>query len=114
MKAVEAVACPLVSPNNNRATLGTVKRDLTNQANNWELALCGSDGKLSGVDRLIRMVALLWEGQSRHAGSPNSRRQTQTEAEAAQGACWRAAILMDYARFVLVLQSGPWQLLMSM
>ncbi|WP_161557854.1 hypothetical protein [Micromonospora sicca] len=29
------------------------------------------------------MLALLWKGQSRHAGSPNSRRQSQAEGEAA-------------------------------
>ena len=29
------------------------------------------------------MLDLLWKGQSRHGGNPNSRQQTQAEAEAA-------------------------------
>jgi hypothetical protein len=37
----------------------------------------------AGPDRLIEMLKLLWQGQSRRGGSPNSRRQTQAEAEAA-------------------------------
>ena len=28
------------------------------------------------------MLSLLWDGQSRHGGAPNSRRQGQAEAEA--------------------------------
>ncbi|GHJ11260.1 hypothetical protein TPA0907_56270 [Micromonospora humidisoli] len=81
--AVEAVACPLVSPRNARPTLGTVIRDLRNQEAQWELALTDSTGGPAGIGRLIEIFALLWEGQSRHAGSTNSRRQTQLEGESA-------------------------------
>jgi hypothetical protein len=81
--AVEALVCPLVCPNNGRRTLGTVIRDLGNQRDQWQLAIGDKDGQPASPDRLEAMLALLWEGQSRHAGSPNSRRQTQTEAQAA-------------------------------
>lgn len=81
--AVEAVLCPLVSPNNQRPTLGTVIRDLRNQASQWELAIGDTGGNPAGIGRLVDMLALLWEGQSRHAGAANSRRQTQIEGEAA-------------------------------
>lgn len=81
--AVEALACPLVCPNNPRRTLGTVIRDLRNQDAQWALAIADDTGQPAGPGRLVEMLALLWAGQSRHAGSPNSRRQGQAEAEAA-------------------------------
>ncbi|MEU6022610.1 hypothetical protein [Micromonospora sp. NPDC047134] len=81
--AVEAIACPLICPNNPRRTLGTVIADLSNQAAQWAMVISDSSGQPASPDRLIEMLKLLWQGQSRHAGSPNSRRQTQAEAEAA-------------------------------
>ncbi|MEV6369774.1 hypothetical protein AB0L86_23090 [Micromonospora musae] len=81
--AVEAVTCPMVSPNNPRPTLGTVIRDLRNQTAQWELGIGDATGSPASIDRLVHMLALLWEGQSRHAGSQNSRRQTQMEGESA-------------------------------
>jgi hypothetical protein len=81
--AVEAVACPLICPNNGRRTLGTVIADLRNQTARWELVIGDSTGQPAGPERLVEMLSLLWQGQSRHAGAPNSRRQNQAEAEAA-------------------------------
>jgi hypothetical protein len=81
--AVEALACPLVCPNNPRRTLGRVIQDLRSQRGQWELAIGDSSGQPASPDRLTEMMALLWEGQSRHAGSPNSRRQSAVEGEAA-------------------------------
>jgi hypothetical protein len=81
--AVEAVACPLVCPANPRRTLGTVIATLDSQRAQWVLAIGDSTGQPASPDRLVEMLKLLWQGQSRHAGSPNSRRQTQPEAEAA-------------------------------
>jgi len=80
--AVEAVACPLVAPTSTRATLGSVIADLRNQAARWELAIGDTSGQPAAPDRLIEMLQLLWQGQFRHAGAPNSRRQNQAEAEA--------------------------------
>jgi hypothetical protein len=80
--AVEALACPLVCPANMSRTLGTVIRDLRNQSAKWELGIGGTTGELIGPGRMVEMLALVWEGQSRHAGAPNSRLQTQAEAEA--------------------------------
>jgi len=81
--AVEAVACPLVAPASNRATLGTVIADLRNQASKWEVVFTDTSGQRAGIESLIGMLVLLWQGQSRHAGGPNSRRQTAEEAVAA-------------------------------
>ncbi|GAA4875887.1 hypothetical protein GCM10023222_35100 [Saccharopolyspora cebuensis] len=81
--ALESVFCPLVSPHNNRATLGTVIRDLRNQVSKWELAIGGPDGEPVGIAPLVQMLDLIWKGQSRHGGNSNSRNQTQAEAVAA-------------------------------
>jgi len=81
--AVEALSCPLVCPNNPRRTLGTVIAALREQPAQWALVIRDSAGQPASSDRLNAMLQLLWYGQSRHAGSPNSRRQTRPEAEAA-------------------------------
>ena len=64
-------------------TLGTVIRDLGNQKGHWQPALADNIGQPAGPDALIAMLNLLWQSQSRHAGSPNSRRQSQADGEAA-------------------------------
>lgn len=82
--AIEDLTCPLVCPRNTKATLGVVIGDLRNQAAQWELSIEDtSTGQPADIGSVIQMLDLLWKGQSRHAGSPNSRQQTQTEAEAA-------------------------------
>ncbi len=82
--ALEDLLCPMVCARNNRATLGVVISDLRNQAAQWELSIEDtSTGRPAGIDSVIQMLDLLWKGQSRHAGNPNSRQQIQAEAEAA-------------------------------
>ena len=82
--AIEELACPLVSPQNSKATLGTVTRDLRSQVTQWELSIGDTTtGRPATISSLIEMLDLLWKGQSRHAGNSNSRQQTQAEAEAA-------------------------------
>jgi hypothetical protein len=85
VRAVEAVACPLIMPKaDGSRTLGTAIRDLRAQRQRWEVVLPDVSGSPAGVDSLLGMLELLWQGQvSRHAGSSKSRRQTQDEAEAA-------------------------------
>ncbi len=80
--AVESVVCPLVAPKATKPTLGTVIADLRSQAAKWELSITDGTGQPAAIGRLVEMLALLWEGQSRHAGAANSRRQTQAEGEA--------------------------------
>jgi hypothetical protein len=82
--AIEGLFCPLVSRQNSKATLGTVIRDLSNQATQWELSIGNTaTGQPAAISALIEILDLLWKGQSRHGGNSNSRQQTQTEAEAA-------------------------------
>jgi hypothetical protein len=82
--AIEELTCPLVCPRNDRATLGIVVRELRDHAGQWELSMGDTrTGRPATIDNVIGMLDLLWRGQSRHAGSTNSRQQTQAEAEAA-------------------------------
>ncbi len=83
VRAVEAVACPLLLPNDQRPTLGKAIAHLRDQPEEWKLVLPG-EGEAAGVGPLMAMLRLLWTAQrSRHAGGPNVRDQFQAEAEAA-------------------------------
>lgn len=89
VRAVEAVACPLVVPASSRPpTLGSVLTVLRGdaQATNpkWELVIPDQQGSPSSVSPLVAMIGLLWHGhRSRHAGSESARPNTLEEAEAA-------------------------------
>ena len=84
VRAVEAVACPLVLPKDQKRTLGKVISHLKQASNKWALAIPDGSAAGGGVVPLAGMLELLWTGQvSRHGGAPTSRDQRQIEAEAA-------------------------------
>jgi hypothetical protein len=69
VKAVEAAAAPVVSPNNAKATLGTIIGNLKQAPGKWELAILGPDRAPRDIASLLAMLELLWQGQSdRHGG----------------------------------------------
>lgn len=69
IKAVEAAAAPMISPNNAKATLGTIIRDLKQAPDKWELVILGPDRAPRDIASLLGMLELLWQGQSdRHGG----------------------------------------------
>ena len=83
VRAVEAVACPLVLPKDRRPTLGRVINHLHDRPDDWDLVLPG-EHEAEGIAPLRVMLQLLWTAQrSRHAGGPDTRDQSLTEAEAA-------------------------------
>lgn len=83
IKAVESAAAAIVEPNNSRATLGTMLRQLRATPSRYGLAIPGPD--VSGnIGPLINMIELLWTGQtSRHGGQTAMRSETQDEADMA-------------------------------
>jgi hypothetical protein len=84
VRAVEAVACPLVLPNDPKRTLGKVIGHIKDASGKWALAIPGGGAAGGGVVPLVGMLELLWTGQvSRHGGAPTSRDQLHIEAEAA-------------------------------
>jgi hypothetical protein len=69
IKAVEAAAIPVVSPNNSKATLGTVLGDLKAAPQKWQLVLSRpSTTGIAPVEVVTHLVSLLWANQTdRHA-----------------------------------------------
>lgn len=82
IKAVEAAMAQRVSPQNGKQTLGTMIRDVAAKPSKWTFALAGADD--SGVETVLLMMRLLWNGQtSRHGGVNATRDETVDEAKAA-------------------------------
>lgn len=82
VRAVEILICPLVSPNNERATLGTVIRDLRNQSGSWTFAMKHGDGSDTSSEA-VGILQLLWKGQNDRHGSRDYSDVTIEEAQAA-------------------------------
>lgn len=81
IKAVEEAGVHIVCPNNAKATLGTMARDMENQED-WALPL-GEDSKHPSRDAIYKMVQSLWAGQESRHGGNGYRKPTPEEAEAA-------------------------------
>jgi len=84
VRSLEAIAWPIISPKNERATLGTMIADLRNAPKKWTVTLSPTPGQ--AVETLIAMMDLLWKGQhDRHGTGDDSKplNVTQREAEAA-------------------------------
>ncbi|MFK0250422.1 hypothetical protein ACIQUM_37470 [Amycolatopsis azurea] len=91
IRAVEAIACPLVLPDADKATLETVITHLRRDAAAWDTTLTGADSLPGGPEPVWQLMTRLWTGQvSRYGGCKNAFDQDQDEAEAAV----HAAILL--------------------
>lgn len=83
IKAAESAAHSTIEPNNAKATLGTMIGILKGAPHKFKLALPGPSGG-GGVDALIKMLELIWTGQtSRHGAQTVTRIETREEAEMA-------------------------------
>lgn len=70
--AVEDASIPVVSPSNTMATLGTVLRQLEDEAD-WSLQMDRQHEKAQTGEVLVSMIRVLWHGQhDRHGGQPSS------------------------------------------
>jgi hypothetical protein len=70
--AVEDAAVPVVSPNNEKATLGTVLRDIEQQGD-WRLPMNREHEGAPSREVLVGIIRLLWHGQhDRHGGQPSA------------------------------------------
>ena len=80
IKAVEAAAIPVVEPNNHKATLGTVLRQLATTSGQWATTAPATE------PLVVEMTKVLWSQQvGRHgaAGSGPPPAHTPEEAKAA-------------------------------
>lgn len=83
IKAVECAAHASLEPNNSRATLGTMLRELRQHPGQWDVALAGKTGT-AGEETVEAMMSLLWTGQtSRHGGQQPTREETLAAARMA-------------------------------
>lgn len=83
IKAVEDVVISTVSPNNHKATLGTVIRDIQNQKD-WHLPMEREHDQAPSGEVLLGMLQMLWAGQhDRHGGNLDLPPLTHGEAVAA-------------------------------
>ncbi len=101
IKAVEEAGTGVVSPKNQRASLGTMARDMENQGD-WALPL-GDDLKHPSSDVVYKMVQSLWAGQESRHGGNGYRKPTPAEAEAA---VLLAVPLVQFFTAGLVARSG--------
>ncbi|ADD40037.1 hypothetical protein [Stackebrandtia nassauensis] len=70
--AVEDAAVPVVSPNNQSATLGTVLKQIEDQKN-WKLPMDREHPNAPSREVLVSMMRMLWHGQhDRHGGQPTA------------------------------------------
>ncbi|MDQ1438359.1 MAG: hypothetical protein QOK43_1988 [Acidimicrobiaceae bacterium] len=83
VKAVEAVAIPVVCPANPRPTLGRVVKDLQAKPSKWHVGLRHPNSD-HAVVVVAEMCDLLWKGQAdRHGSSAGPPAVSLAEAEAA-------------------------------
>jgi hypothetical protein len=83
IKAAEAALAPVVTPNDLKATLGTMIGQVRSNPHVYQFVIAGGANS-DGVQTVLDLMRLLWEGQtSRHAGVNPTRHETQEEAQAA-------------------------------
>jgi hypothetical protein len=82
IKAVEAAATPIVTPQNPKQTLGSMIKDMEQKPSKWRFSLPGKD-RSGDVQPVIRMMATLWDGQTDRHGEPNPQPISTDHAEAA-------------------------------
>jgi hypothetical protein len=94
--AVEAVAVPVITPNQVDATLGHVYGQLRSQADLYELAITdkNKNGASASVQPVTDLVGLLWHGHTdRHEGNIPA---VPISQEAAEMAVHAAATLVQW------------------
>lgn len=60
--AIEVAAKPVVCPNNSKATLGTIIRDMNSKPSKWT-----TDTEADAdIEKIVAMLELVWTGHFRH------------------------------------------------
>ena len=95
VQAVEAAYKPIVSPDNERATLGTIISNVRDKPTKFRVRLQPRDG--SNVERIVAMLELLGKSQRRH-GTDDKTVPLNVSIEEAQDAVALATILVHLAQ----------------
>jgi hypothetical protein len=103
--AVEDAAIPVASPQNSRATLGTVLSQLEDQGD-WKLPMGREHNRASSPSVVIAMMRMLWHGQhDRHGGQPSA--PGNVSLDEARVAVALAVALVDWFDAGLIQRAGP-------
>lgn len=97
IRAVEAAAKPVVSPNNERTTLGTVIRDMRAAPAKWRVGLQHHTPGQQ-VPAVIEMLDLLWAGQTGRHGDADETKPLDVTQEQAEAAAQLAVLLVGWFR----------------
>ena len=97
VRAVEAAYRPVVSPNNERATLGTIISNMRDKPTKFHVRLQSSDGS-GNVARVVAMLELLWKSQFDRHGTDDETVPLNVSIEEAQDAVALVTILVHLAQ----------------
>lgn len=95
VRAVEAAAKPVISPNNPKATLGTMIADIKNKPEKWTVGLPNPDGS-DQVSVVRSMCELLWKGQIDRHGTDDESSAVTVDAAEAEAALHIATTLVHW------------------
>lgn len=82
IKAMEAAAWPVVTPNNNSATLGHILGEMNARPENWHTKITEQQTNLGSV-MIANAMQLVWEGHTDRHGTASPVDVTQDSAEQA-------------------------------
>ncbi len=92
VRAVEAAGATVISPDNDRTTLGTMIRDFAAKPEKWEVPL-GKDAD-EGREVLLMMMRGVWHGQSDRHGTPDETAPLSVSPPEAEAALHTAITLV--------------------
>lgn len=95
VRAVEAIAKPIISPNNDRATLGSMIAVLRDAPQEFEVTIYAGE---EGVKRLRATLELLWKGQHDRHGTDDVNTPIHVDQPAAEAAIHLAVTLVEWFR----------------
>jgi hypothetical protein len=96
VRAVEAVARPIIAPKNTKATLGTMIAHLRDGADKW--ATVFADSQVGGVEVVLRNMQLLWLSQFDRHGTDDESVPLTVGIEEARAAVHLAVLLTHWFR----------------
>lgn len=100
IKAIEAIAWPTITPNDNKATLGTMLGEIRASSSKWKTAISGvtTDQGISAVKDIMQLV---WDGQTDRHGTAHPVAPSQ---EAAEQAVLCAVVICNFFNRSLVVK----------
>ena len=95
VRAVEAAARPIVSPNSQTATLGTMIGEVRSDPSRWRVVIAHA-GPQSPMVAVKDMMELLWKGQIDRHGTPDLEVPANVSLAEAEAAVQLATLLVQW------------------